>query len=112
MKTLKQLPAYGWVGLGMMLVFWWLNWTLPGLRTNYCFFLLWLGYILLVDSLSLARGGQSIIQGKIASFILMFILSAPSWWLFELINMPMKNWIYSGTELMTQAEYAFFMTIA
>ena len=39
----------GWLGLLLVAVCWPLNWTLPGNRTAYLFFPLWLGYILVVD---------------------------------------------------------------
>ena len=47
----------GWIGLLLLAVCWPLNWTLPGMRTAYLFFPLWLGYILVVDALVLTRAG-------------------------------------------------------
>ena len=54
MDAARQLPRVapqGWLGLFLLAVCWPLNWTLPGLRTAYLFFPLWLGYILVVDAL-------------------------------------------------------------
>ena len=44
-QTPRHWPMHGWIGLVLVLVFWWLNWSLTGLRTHWGFFPLWLGYI-------------------------------------------------------------------
>ncbi len=36
-------PVHGWIGVLLVVVFWPLNWFLPGLRTHLLFFPLWLG---------------------------------------------------------------------
>jgi hypothetical protein len=46
-----KFPAHGWLGLALVVLFWILNWTLPGARTHWGFFPLWLGYCLSVDGL-------------------------------------------------------------
>ncbi|SVE30805.1 uncharacterized protein METZ01_LOCUS483659, partial [marine metagenome] len=48
-------PIHGWLGLGLIAVFWPLNWMLTGLRTHWGFFPLWLGFCLTVDALTLRR---------------------------------------------------------
>ena len=53
-RVFPGLPQI-WVGLGLLAVCWPLNWTLPGTRTAYLFFPLWLGYILTVDALVFNR---------------------------------------------------------
>ena len=50
---LSNYPIYGWVGLGLIALFWWLNWNLEGLRTHWGFFPLWLGYCLTIGDSSL-----------------------------------------------------------
>jgi hypothetical protein len=75
----------GWVGLLLLAVCWPLNWMLPGVRTAYLFFPLWLGYILVVDALVWRRAGASLWTRSRKEFFLLFILSAPAWWLFEII---------------------------
>src|SRR2546423_2924453 len=42
-----------WLGLLLLAVCWPLNWSLPGMRTAYLFFPLWVGYVLAVDGLVL-----------------------------------------------------------
>ena len=50
-KQAADWPAHGWLGLGLVMVFWILNWSLSGLRTHWSFFPLWLGYFSRVDDL-------------------------------------------------------------
>ncbi len=56
----SRWPVHGWVGLILIAVCWPLNWTLPGVRTAYLFFPLWLGYVLIVDALVQRRMGNSL----------------------------------------------------
>jgi len=67
----------GWLGLILLAICWPLNWTLPGMRTAYLFFPLWLGYILVVDALVLCRTGSSLWSRSRRHFALLFVASAP-----------------------------------
>src|SRR5512136_1480907 len=82
----------GWLGLLLLAVCWPLNWSLPGNRTAYLFFPLWLGYILVVDALVLSRTGTSVWTRSRRGFCLLFLTSVPAWWLFEAINHRTSNW--------------------
>src|SRR5262249_24879116 len=90
--------AQSWAGLMLIAVFWPLNWCLPDetRRTSYLFFPLWLGYILVVDGLVAWRSGTSMLTRSWRDFILLFVMSAPAWWLFELMNRRTRNWEYLG----------------
>jgi len=105
-------PAHGWIGLVLLAVCWPLNWTLPGIRTAYLFFPLWLGYILVVDALVQVRTGNSISTTSRKNFVLMFVVSAPVWWLFELINLRTANWEYLGRELFSSLQFNVLCTIS
>src|SRR4029077_1085008 len=96
----------------LIAVFWPLNWTLPGVRTSYLFFLLWIGYILVVDALVQVRTGTSIRTRSRKNFLLLFLISAPVWWLFELINLRTANWEYVGCELFSTLQFALLCTIS
>ncbi len=111
-KRSKVWPARMWVGLVLVAVFWPLNWTLPGLRTAYLFFPLWLGYVLVVDALVERRTGSSLWTRSRGQFVALFGVSAPVWWLFELINLRTGNWEYLGREAFTLVEYDVLCTIA
>jgi hypothetical protein len=104
-KHTNRWPARGWFGLILLAVCWPLNWTLPGVRTAYLFFPLWLGYILAVDALVQRRRGSSLWSRSPQKFIALFGVSAPVWWLFEFINWRTQNWEYLGTERFTFLEY-------
>jgi hypothetical protein len=105
-------PVRGWVGVMLMAVCWPLNWALPGTRTSYLFFPLWLGYILVVDSLVEKRTGNSLWSRSRKDFVLLFFLSAPVWWLFELINLRTGNWEYIGRDLFSPVDFNVLSTIS
>ena len=105
-------PARGWVGLILIAVCWPLNWVLPGVRTAYLFFPLWLGYILVVDALVQRRVGNSLWSRSPKNFVLLFLFSAPSWWLFEMINLRTANWEYLAREQFSLFQFNLLCTIS
>lgn len=114
MEGVRRLPGFaaqGQIGLLLVAVCWPLNWTLPGPRTAYLFFPLWLGYILVVDALVYRRTGSSLWMRSRSGFLLLFILSAPAWWLFEAINNRTQNWEYRGAGQFTPLEYNALCTL-
>src|SRR5216117_3773662 len=111
-KPLAPQAQQGWLGLGLLAVCWPLNWTMPGMRTAYLFFPLWLGYILVVDALVLARTGSSLWRRSRRKFVLLFAASAPVWWLFEIINSRTANWEYQGSDTFTLLEYYLLCTLS
>jgi hypothetical protein len=108
----SRWPAHGWIGLILVAVCWPLNWILPGVRTAYLFFPLWLGYILVVDALVQMRTGNSIWRRSRRDFVLLFLISAPVWWLFELINLRTANWEYLGRDLFSTLQFDLLSTIS
>ena len=105
-------PAHGWVGLGLVVVFWTLNWSLPGPRTHWIFFPLWLGYCLTVDALVLRRKGTSMLTRSPSAYVKLFLVSAPAWWLFELLNLRTGNWFYDGRQFFTDLQYFILATLS
>ncbi len=110
-KPVKRFPVHGWIGLGLVTVFWTLNWTLDGLRTQWAFFPLWLGYCLTIDALVFWRTGTSLFVRNWKKYIGLFIASAPVWWLFELANWRLQNWHYDGAEAFSTLQFWFWATI-
>jgi len=106
------LARQGWFGLLLLAVCWPLNWTLPGMRTAYLFFPLWLGYVLVVDALVLARAGTSLWTRSRRDFVLLFVVSAPVWWLFEMVNWRTGNWEYLSTRALSPLEYYTLCTLS
>ncbi|MEX0748272.1 MAG: hypothetical protein WD275_09755, partial [Rhodothermales bacterium] len=111
-STFRRFPVHGAAGLVLVAIFWPLNWLLEGPRTHTLFFPLWLGYILAVDGLVFARRGHSIFKRSRQEFVLLFLVSAPAWWVFELFNLRTRNWVYVGAELFSDLEYALLATIS
>ncbi len=105
-------PLHGWLGLTLVAVFWALNWFLSGLRTHWGFFPLWLGYALTVDALVFLRKGSSLLTRNPSAYAGLFLVSAPAWWLFELINLRTQNWIYLGEEAFSSFQFAAFSTLS
>lgn len=110
-KARRSLAWHGWVGLGLMMTFWLLNWSLPGLRTHWAFFPLWLGYCLTVDALTLLRRGTSLLTRNWRKYVGLFLISAPVWWIFEALNWRLNNWHYQGAEDFTPFAFWFWATL-
>src|SRR5581483_1215595 len=111
-KRQRKFPLHGWIGLTLTGLFWLLNWTLNGPRTQWAFFPLWLGYCLSIDALIFWRTGTSLLARSWKKYIGLFIVSAPAWWLFELLNLRTQNWTYIGAEMFTPLQYAFWTTLS
>jgi len=109
-KQARVFPLHGWLGLVLVSLFWPVNWLLPGNRTIWGFFPLWLGYCLTVDALVWRRKGNSLLTRSPLAWTGLFFASAPVWWLFELLNLRTQNWFYLGTENLTTWRYALFST--
>lgn len=107
-----SLPKQAWIGLALIAIFWPLNWLLPGLRTHILFFPLWLGYILVVDGLVYLRKGDSLLARSPARFVGLFFISAPAWWLFEVLNARVQNWQYLGREHFTDLQFFLCSTLS
>ena len=105
-------PPHGWVGILLIGVFWPLNWFLPGLRTHWGFFPLWLGYALTIDALVFYRKGTSLFTRHWKKYIALFAISAPAWWVFELVNVRTQYWHYTAIEEFTDLEYFALTTLS
>ena len=73
-------------GATLLLTAWTLCWFGPARISTHTFFPLWLGYILLVDSIVEARSGASLWTRNRVAFVTLFVVSMPLWWLFEAAN--------------------------
>ena len=110
-RSLKSFPLHGWIGLTLTILCWILNWGLSGARTHYLFFGLWLGYCLTVDGLTVWRRGNSPLQRSWKTYLALFILSAPLWWLFEGINQRLQNWHYIGASQFSNLSFSLWATL-
>jgi hypothetical protein len=88
-----RVPIYAYVGLVVNLLAWYSSWARVG-PWPYTFFFLWTGFILFLDGLNVARTGTSPLRRSLKRFVLLFVYSAPFWWTFEALNVPVQNWHY------------------
>lgn len=110
--TARSWPLHGTLGLLFIGIFWILNWLLTGLRTSWAFFPLWLGYSLTVDALVYYRKNSSMLTRSPKAYMMLFFVSAPGWWLFELLNMRTQNWCYDGRQFFTNIQYFVLCSIS
>jgi hypothetical protein len=82
------------------------------LRTHLLFFPLWLGYVLVVDGWTEVRTGTSLLRRSPAAFAARFVLSVPVWWLFELVDVRLRNWEYQGREHFSDLEFALYSSLS
>jgi len=109
---IAAIPRQLGIGLALIAISWPLNWLLPGLRTHLLFFPLWLGFSLTVDGLVFLRKRTSLLKRNWRAYVGLFAVSAPAWWLFELINARTQNWEYVGKESFTGLEYAVLASLS
>jgi hypothetical protein len=111
MPDKKRLPLHFYLGIFLLVISWYLNWSLDGLRTHYLFFPLWLGYSLLVDGLVYKQTGSSLLKRSWKKYFLLFVVSIPVWWIFEGLNLRTQNWLYLGREYFTDLEYFLYASL-
>ncbi len=109
---MRKWPFRGTIGLILVAAFWTLNWSLTGLRTHWGFFPLWLGYCMTVDAWNYLRVGTSLWTRSRAQYVGLFLVSAPTWWLFEFINARTGNWVYEGRAEFTDLEYFLWASLS
>jgi hypothetical protein len=102
----RSLPIHAWLGLALVSITWPLNWLVEGVRTHLLFFPMWLGFCLVVDGLAARTRGSSLLTRGLRSYLALFAISIPLWWLFEAINLRTRNWTYEGVASFTDLEYA------
>lgn len=110
-RTTASLPNRFWIGLALVAVWWPIAWFRLGPVSDNYFFPLWLGFILATDGLVYFRTQTSLAQRAGWRFALLFILSAPVWWLFEGFNQTLGNWDYLQADSYGPIEYAARATL-
>jgi hypothetical protein len=110
-----HFPAWGWAVVVWLAASWALAWTrfswLEPFQ-SHTFTPLWVGYIGVVNALTVRRAGSSLLTRDPMRFCMLFPLSALFWWFFEYLNRFVGNWRYVGIEDFGPVEYAFFATLA
>lgn len=106
-KTVS-FPWWGWVGVVVTIGAWvlaWnrLDWFAPW--QTLTFTPLWVGYIVVINALTLRRTGHCMLRDRPAWLISLLIASVPFWWYFEYLNSYVGNWRYSGSSELSRWEY-------
>lgn len=110
-----EFPLWGWLALLGLAASWTLAWNrFPWFEPvqQHTFTPLWLGYIGVVNALTVRRAGSCLLTRAPTRFAALFPLSALFWWFFEYLNRFVGNWRYTGIEDFGALEYAFFATLA
>lgn len=95
----------------VLVVFWYVNWYSEGLRTHWAFFPLWLGYLLCMDAFAVYRGQKSLIVGNWLQFGVLFLISMPVWWLFEVLNKRAGYWLYLPEHTFSPLAHTLWSTL-
>src|SRR6478752_1264961 len=81
-------------GIVVTIMFWAIAWGRIHGLSEFSFFPLWIGYVLLINGVSQAFFNTSLLRSMGRSFPLLFAISVPLWWFFESLNKIVKNWNY------------------
>lgn len=88
---------YGIIGL-IMIIFAELNFILKIEPFAFWYFpIIWFGYIFVIDAIVYKLRHKSLISTRPKRFLLLLVLSAIIWWVFEFINMRLGNWYFTET---------------
>lgn len=112
-KGTYRFPWWGWLGVGILAVAWtfaWNRFTWFAPYQPHTYMPLWIGYILIINGLTVKRVGSSPMTRHPLPFLLTFPASSLFWWFFEYLNRYVWNWYYRGVDHMSALEYTFYAT--
>ncbi len=107
---LYRIPLYAYLGALLNGLAWLSSWARIG-PWSHTFFALWLGFILVLDGLNVARTGTSPLRRGLGRFVLLFFYSSPFWWVFEGLNVPVQNWHYLLDHPYTPLAYTLLVSL-
>lgn len=94
-RPAARFPSYGWWGLAAIVALEaMLALRVPGV-TQFFTALVWTAYIVAADAAAFRLRGDSLLHHGRA-FFAMAALSIPAWMIFELYNLRLRNWEYTG----------------
>jgi hypothetical protein len=97
----------------VLIAFWWpVAWLQTRPLSDFSFFPLWLGYILLIDGVIEFHTGTSLLVRSKRKFVLLFLGSTPFWWIFEWMNRYLDNWHYTSPVKYSTLVYVLLASIA
>jgi hypothetical protein len=108
-------PLWGWLGVLLIALAWWLAWTRVSWFATlqpFTFTPLWLGYVVVINALTHRITGVCLLINRPRYLLVLFLLSAAFWWCFEYLNRFVQNWYYVGIEDFSPSAYAFYATLS
>jgi len=111
----RALRWWGWLGIALVAAGWTVAWSegvLPSELRRHTFSVIWLGYILAINAVTLRRAGACPLVDRRRWFLALFPVSAAFWWLFEYLNQFTDNWHYVGIGTPGRAAYLVQGTLA
>jgi hypothetical protein len=93
-EAAKRTPWYTYLGLLIIVAAETALFAGSALVKMYFTPLVWTGYILFVDGLVARRKGESALSTRRREFIISLPLSIVCWYVFEGVNLLLRNWIY------------------
>lgn len=115
MPRQAPMPRWGWGALLLLGASWTLAWTRLSWFEPFqphTFTPLWLGYIGVVNALTVRRRGSSLMTRQPTRYAALFPLSALFWWFFEYLNRFVGNWHYVGVSDLGPFQYALFASLS
>ncbi|MEK6904743.1 MAG: hypothetical protein AABW87_04080 [Nanoarchaeota archaeon] len=92
---------YGLLGI-LMILFVEINFILKIQPfAGWYFPIVWFGYIFVVDALVYKIKGRSLMSNNMKEFLILLLISAVFWWIFEFVNFRLENWSYFSDGLPT-----------
>ncbi|MGH6815698.1 MAG: hypothetical protein ACREC6_08335 [Hyphomicrobiaceae bacterium] len=98
-------------GLALTLASWTIAWSRIPIISEHAFFPLWLAYILTINGIAEYVFRDSLLRRLGISFLLLFAISIPFWWFFELVNAVVRNWNYLLPYPVSSIRYAIQASI-
>lgn len=111
MRRAELFPQHGRVGLLLLICGEALILIRVRPLSDFYFPVVWLGYILFLDAAVYTYAGRSLLLQARGLFLASFAFSAVFWWLFELFNQFVQNWVYIGGENYSGLSYVAIASI-
>lgn len=92
----RPLPLYGWVGVALLAAFEALLFQGNRFVATYFTPLVWTAYLLVVDAAVVGLRGYSRLTTGPGKFLRLAGASILLWLTFELYNLRLQNWVYTG----------------
>jgi hypothetical protein len=91
-----RFPWYGWLGAATVVVAEACLFAHQPFVSQWFTPIVWSGYIFFADALAFRLRGRSLIKSRPREALMLGWLSVGCWLVFEVYNLPLRNWYYVG----------------